>query len=67
MKKYKAIITEEPMGTLILLYKKNFFGWGKIGGYLPLTSAYFLIDEALERWKKLYGENLTIIDQRFKT
>lgn len=64
--KYKIIIEEVPMGTSCILYKKGLFGFRKIDGYKPLQYAVSLINEFVERCKKLYGDRLEIVDNRFK-
>ena len=61
--KYKATVKETPHGLQLSLYKKVVIWWW-IAGLKPLTVATFLLDEYLDRWKKMYGENLTVEDCR---
>jgi len=66
--KYRLIVKELPQGTSCILWERRRFlfwcYWTQIGGYIPLTHALFLVDEFIERCKKLYGNNLDIIDSR---
>jgi hypothetical protein len=62
--KYLATVKQKRNGLQLTLWVKFIF-WIPINGYHPLDSDY-IINEDLIRWKKYYGEKLTIKDCREK-
>lgn len=64
--KYLAKVKTNRNGAKLMLYFRLWFINIPIDGYGRYLSerVWFLIDEDLEKWKKHYGKNLTIIDSR---
>lgn len=62
--KIKAVIKEEPAGIKYDVYKRFLFFWIWDFGYVPFPTANYLIEENIQRLKKIYGEENVFIDDR---
>lgn len=64
--KYLAKVKTNRNGAKLTLYLILWFIKIPIDGYHQYLSeaVWFLIDEDLDKWKKYYGDKLTIIDKR---
>lgn len=62
--KYIAKVKTNRNGAKLILYIRLWFINIPIDGYGRYLdeSIWFMINEDLEKWKKYYGEKLTIID-----
>ena len=64
--KYLAKVKTNRNGAKLILYVKILFFWLPIeayGRYLD-ESIWFVINDDLEKWKKYYGDKLTVVDNR---
>lgn len=67
--KYKALIEEGHNGQKVILFKRFLFFWVETNaGTKWLSASYFekynTEREYISHWKKLYGEDLLVIDNR---
>jgi hypothetical protein len=64
--KYLAKVKTNRNGAKLMLYLRIWFINIPIDGYgrFISESVWFLIEEDLEKWRKHYGNKLTVIDYR---
>ena len=65
--KYLAKVKTNRNGAKLKLYLRLWFINIPIDGYGRYVSkrVWFMINEDLDKWKKYYGEKLTIVDTRY--